>query len=48
MPIYVYTCPKCGAKLEKKEPYNSRVAKCPDCKVDMRRVIQPSGIVFKF
>ena len=30
-PLFEYTCPHCGASLEKLEPYTSTAPLCPSC-----------------
>ena len=49
MPIYTYRCENCGAQFERQQSFNDETLKrCPACnKNKLRRVITPSGIVFK-
>jgi putative FmdB family regulatory protein len=48
MPIYVYECSDCGIHFE----LNQRISDdpiqvCPECAGQVRRVIQPVGVIFK-
>lgn len=49
MPIYTYRCENCGVQFERQQSFNDEALKrCPECnKNKLRRVITPSGIVFK-
>jgi len=49
MPIYTYRCENCGVQFERQQSFNDVTLKrCPECnKNKLRRVITPSGIVFK-
>lgn len=49
MPIYTYRCENCGVQFERQQSFNDETLKrCPECnKNKLRRVITPSGIVFK-
>jgi putative FmdB family regulatory protein len=49
MPIYTYRCENCGVQFEQQQSFNDEPLKrCPQCnKNKLRRVITPSGIVFK-
>ena len=48
MPIYVYRCDTCGLTFERRQRMTERpLVDCPECEGNVRRVIQPVGIVFK-
>src|SRR5688572_6935453 len=49
MPIYTYRCENCGVQFERQQSFHDEALKrCPECnKNKLRRVITPSGIVFK-
>jgi putative FmdB family regulatory protein len=49
MPIYTYRCENCGVQFERQQSFHDEALKrCPECnKNRLRRVITPSGIVFK-
>jgi len=47
MPLYDYKCPHCGI-FEVEQSIKEKVfSKCPKCGRDVKRLISPSGIVFK-
>lgn len=48
MPIYVYGCNHCGLQFERKQGFHDAPVKiCPRCELDVRRITQLVGIVFK-
>lgn len=48
MPIYEYECQACGVRFERQQSLTDDVIEtCPECGGKVRRVIQPTGIVFK-
>lgn len=48
MPTYVYRCQECGALLERRQSFQDRpLTQCEVCAGELRRVVQPSGIVFR-
>lgn len=48
MPIYEYECKTCGVRFERKQTWSEDPVKtCPDCSGEVRKVLQPVGIVFK-
>ena len=49
MPLYAYRCDNCGVEFERTQKFTDKpIKRCPECnKSAARRVIQPSGIVFK-
>jgi len=48
MPLYDYKCTKCGYLFEVQQRISEEPLKhCPKCKGEIRRVISPSGIIFK-
>jgi putative FmdB family regulatory protein len=48
MPIYVYRCAGCGADLEKRQGFfDAPLSTCDVCGGELRRVMQPVGIIFK-
>ena len=48
MPIYSYKCDKCGTRFERLQKFTDKpLTRCPECKGQVRRLIQPAGIVFK-
>jgi putative FmdB family regulatory protein len=48
MPIYVYQCDTCGLVFERRQRMTEPpLVDCPECDGQVRRVIQPVGIVFK-
>ena len=48
MPIYVYQCDTCGLTFERRQHMTEApLVECPECEGQVRRVIQPVGIVFK-
>jgi putative FmdB family regulatory protein len=48
MPIYEYECRSCGVHFDRKQKWQDEPVKvCPECEGEVRKVIQPVGIVFK-
>lgn len=48
MPTYEYQCRTCGSHFEKIQRYSdSPLTECPKCGAEVRRVIHPSGVIFK-
>jgi putative FmdB family regulatory protein len=48
MPVYAYECKECGVRFERRQSFNDDpITICPECEGEVRRLIQPAGIVFK-
>ncbi len=48
MPIYVYECTSCGIHFEQNQRItDDPIQVCPECDGQVRRVIQPVGVIFK-
>jgi putative FmdB family regulatory protein len=48
MPIYVYRCANCNAESEKRQGFSDApLTSCEDCGGQLRRVLQPAGVIFK-
>ena len=48
MPLYEYQCEECGMRFERRQQISDDpIRTCPECKGQVRRLIQPVGIVFK-
>lgn len=48
MPIYVYECSDCGIHFEQNQRISEDpIQDCPECGGQVRRIIQPVGVVFK-
>jgi putative FmdB family regulatory protein len=48
MPTYVYKCEECNYHFEQIQKFSDKPLKvCPRCKGKVKRVIHPTGIVFK-
>ncbi len=49
MPLYAYKCDNCGVQFDRMQKFSDKpIKRCPECsKSTVRRVIQPSGIIFK-
>ena len=48
MPLYEYQCQDCGVRFERRQHINDEPVKiCPECGGNVRRLIQPVGIIFK-
>jgi putative FmdB family regulatory protein len=48
MPVYAYECKECGVRFERRQSFDDDpITVCPECEGEVRRLIQPAGIVFK-
>ncbi len=48
MPTYEYACDQCGHTFERFQKFSEEpVKECPCCQGPVRRVIHPTGIIFK-
>jgi putative FmdB family regulatory protein len=48
MPLYDYACMDCGHRFEARQSFSDDpLTDCPECNGHIRRVIHPSGIIFK-
>lgn len=48
MPTYVYGCDTCGHGFEIFQKFqDASLTECPQCGARIRRIFQPTGIVFK-
>lgn len=48
MPTYVYKCDDCGFHFEKLQKFSDKpLTSCPRCKGHIKRLIHPTGVVFK-
>jgi len=48
MPIYSYKCDQCGTRFDRIQKFTDKpLTRCPECRGQVRRLIQPAGIVFK-
>lgn len=48
MPTYDYACDDCGHRFEIRQSFtDDPLTLCPECSGHIRRVIHPSGIIFK-
>jgi putative FmdB family regulatory protein len=48
MPTYTYQCASCGVVFDRVQSFHDKpLTKCPECEGDVRRLLQPSAIVFK-
>lgn len=48
MPTYVYACQGCGRRLERRQSFSDApLVECEVCGGELRRVLQPAGIVFR-
>ncbi len=48
MPIYEYMCDDCGVRFERMQAVTEKpVRVCPECGGQVRKLIQPVGIIFK-
>ena len=49
MPTYSYLCQTCGVQFDRFQKFEEKpLTRCPECrKGKVRRVVQPSAIVFK-
>jgi putative FmdB family regulatory protein len=48
VPTYVYRCQQCGATIERRQGFQDPpLTTCEICSGELRRVLQPVGIIFK-
>ena len=48
MPTYVYQCDQCGHDFEAVQKFSDEpLTVCPECAGRVRRVLQPSPVIFK-
>jgi putative FmdB family regulatory protein len=48
MPIYVYRCADCNTEIEKRQGFSDApLTTCEGCSGQLRRVLQPAGVIFK-
>lgn len=48
MPMYDYQCDTCGHRFEIRQSFSDApLTDCPECSGGVRRVIHPSGVIFK-
>ncbi len=48
MPLYEYQCQECGLRFERRQSFSADpISICPECEGNVRRLIQPVGIIFK-
>lgn len=48
MPIYDYTCDVCSHRFEARQGFHDDpLTECPQCSGRVRRIIHPSGVIFK-
>lgn len=48
MPLYVYACQNCGETLERMQSFSAApLSECETCGGELRRVLQPVGIIFR-
>jgi putative FmdB family regulatory protein len=48
MPIYEYKCESCAISFERMQRFEDEPLKtCPECGGNVRRVLQPVGVIFK-
>jgi len=48
MPIYHYRCDACGHEFQRKQRMTDEPERvCPECEGQVRRIIQPVGVIFK-
>ena len=48
MPIYEYTCQKCGHHLEVMQKMSDKpLSKCPECKGTLEKIFAPTAVQFK-
>lgn len=49
MPVYAYSCQKCGVQFERTQKFSDKpLTRCPECRTGrVRRLLQPPAIVFK-
>jgi putative FmdB family regulatory protein len=48
VPTYVYRCEQCGAVIERRQAFQDPpLTTCESCSGQLRRVLQPVGVIFK-
>jgi putative FmdB family regulatory protein len=48
MPTYEYACDTCGHHFDIRQSFNDEpIRVCPECGAAVRRVLYPSGVIFK-
>lgn len=48
MPMYDYQCDQCGHRFEIRQSFGDEpLTECPTCSGHVRRVIHPTGVIFK-
>jgi putative FmdB family regulatory protein len=48
MPVYEYECTVCDVRFERRQQMeDDPVRLCPECGGEVRRLIQPVGIIFR-
>lgn len=48
MPTYEYACSTCGHRFDVRQSFaDDPLTDCPQCGATVRRVIYPSGVIFK-
>jgi putative FmdB family regulatory protein len=48
VPIYAYKCQTCGIQFDRRQSFTAKpLTRCPECGGQVKRLIQPVGIVFK-
>jgi putative FmdB family regulatory protein len=48
VPTYVYRCEQCGAVIERRQGFQDPpLTTCESCSGQLRRVLQPVGVIFK-
>lgn len=48
MPTYEYQCKTCGHHFDRVQRFSDDpIKECPECGAEVRRVIHPSGVIFK-
>lgn len=48
MPTYEYACDNCGHRFDVRQSFSDDpIRECPECTGAVRRVLYPSGVIFK-
>ncbi len=48
MPTYEYACDSCGHRFDVRQSFSDDpIRDCPVCHASVRRVVYPSGVIFK-
>lgn len=48
MPTYAYRCTRCGEEFDVYQRFDEdALTECPRCDAPLRKLFQPTGIVFK-